>query len=85
VPNALDAELSRALVAEIRKQRKARSWSQETLASAAELHRSFVGLLEADKRGLSVAAASSLARALDVKLSDLVSLAEQALPSATSS
>lgn len=59
--------------------RRDRGWSLEVLADRAGLHRTSVGLIERGERGLTIASAASLARALGRSLSDLVRDAEQHL------
>jgi transcriptional regulator with XRE-family HTH domain len=61
-----------ALGREIRDRRKARNLSQETLAELAGLHRNYVGLLERGERNPSATTLFQLARALEIRLSELV-------------
>lgn len=77
--SAYGAKLTHALAAEIKDQRGARGWSQEALADEADLHRTFIGLVESGQRGISVSAASGIAEALGMKLSELLRLAEARL------
>ncbi len=56
----------------IRKTRKERKISQEELAFKAGLNRAYVGYIERGERKPSVDTLSKLAKALKVKLSDLL-------------
>jgi ribosome-binding protein aMBF1 (putative translation factor) len=63
----------------VRRTRESLGWSQELLARRADLNRSYLGDVE---RGVSVptlAVASRLAHALDVRLVSLIEQLEQAL------
>lgn len=56
----------------IRTFRKQVGWSQEELAEACGLHRTYVGAVERGERNVSLINIVRFARALQVKLSDLV-------------
>jgi transcriptional regulator with XRE-family HTH domain len=56
----------------LRKLRVARGWSQERLAFAANMDRSYVSGLERGEFNVSLIALAKLARALDVRLGTLV-------------
>lgn len=56
----------------VRKHRLARQLSQEALSEAAEVHRTYIGLLERGKRAAGLDVANRLAAALDVPLSKLI-------------
>jgi transcriptional regulator with XRE-family HTH domain len=70
--------LSPAFARTLREHRKRRGISQERLAHAAGLHRTYVGLIERGQRNPTLDAAHALARALGTRLSDLVREAERA-------
>ena len=60
----------------VRQLREARGWSQECLASHAELNRSYMGEIERAAAMPSLAMAAKLAHALEVPLSQLISRCE---------
>ena len=65
----------------VRQLREAQGWSQERLASRADLNRSYMGEIERAAAMPSLATAAKLAQALEVPLSDLISRCERAPPS----
>lgn len=65
---------ARALLAHnLRRMRADRGWSQEDLAAACELDRSFVAHVERAARNISIDNIEKLARAFGVKIADLFS------------
>jgi XRE family transcriptional regulator, regulator of sulfur utilization len=60
----------------VRELRAARGWSQELLASRAELNRSYMGEIERGAAMPSLATAAKLADALELPLSHLISRCE---------
>jgi len=70
--------LTPALAAAIRKRRQEVGISQEELADRAELHRTYVSLIELSKRHLTVEALDKIARGLGVTASALLVEAERA-------
>jgi transcriptional regulator with XRE-family HTH domain len=70
--------LSPAFAKALRSHRKAKGISRERLAHAAGLHRTYVGLIERGQRNPTLDAAHALARALGMRLSELVREAERA-------
>ncbi len=56
----------------IRKQRTLRGWSQEALAHAADLHRAYIGQIERGEKSIGVKNLEIIAKALSVKMSDLL-------------
>lgn len=70
-------DLRRGLAASLRQLRGDRGLSQERLALAAGLHRSFVFRLEQGAVNVSLDALQRIAQALEIRLSDLLVLAEQ--------
>jgi transcriptional regulator with XRE-family HTH domain len=67
----------RALGDEIRQCRQARGLSQEELAETAGLHRNFIGLIERGQRNATILTLESLAHALRISLTDLITKAEK--------
>ena len=73
-------EVTSDLADVIRRRRLAKGLSQERLAADAGLHRSFIGLVESGKRGLSVAALTQIAAGLDATAWELLREAESGPP-----
>jgi ribosome-binding protein aMBF1 (putative translation factor) len=72
--NLLEKRFGRA----VREARLDRGWSQERLAEAADLNRSYLGEIERGQVTASLVTADKLASALHLQLSVLVSRCEQA-------
>jgi transcriptional regulator with XRE-family HTH domain len=70
-------QLTLLLSARIQHLRQQRGWSLEELAERAGLHRTSVGLIIRGERGITIATAAALCRALDVRLSSLLAEAER--------
>jgi len=68
-----------ALAQEIRLQRHARQITQDELAKATGLDRSYIISIEKGKRNISITKLAQIAAVLGLSASQLVSLAEQAL------
>ena len=60
----------------VRHQREALELSQEEFAERAEVHRTYVSSIELGKVSVGIEVAGNLARALGVRLSDLIAKAE---------
>lgn len=71
--------LSSAFAKAVRRKREACELTQEVLAHRARLHPTYVGLIERGKRRPTIEVAQRLAKALGLKLSDLVRDAEELL------
>jgi transcriptional regulator with XRE-family HTH domain len=69
-------EMSEAFAAVLKEYRKARQLTHEALAEKADLHPTYIGLLERSLRNPSLNVAQALADALGVKLSELIREAE---------
>jgi transcriptional regulator with XRE-family HTH domain len=70
-------ELRVALGRQIRAVRARRRISQEELAFRADLHRTYISLVERSKKSLTVDALARIASALDIKPSTLLASAEK--------
>lgn len=71
--------MSSAFASVVRKYRKAKGMSQELLAEKADVHPIYVGMIERSLRNPSLNAAKSIAEALGVTLTQMISEAEQLL------
>lgn len=71
--------LSLFVAQRIQELRQERGLSLDALAEATGLHPTSIGLIVRGKRGMTLATATALSAALDVKLSELVADAEQQL------
>ena len=71
-------KLSPWLAGVIRKRREAAGLSQEELAARAELHRTYISLVERVKRNITVDALDRIASGLGVSASRLLAEAETA-------
>ncbi|HEY3762347.1 MAG TPA: helix-turn-helix transcriptional regulator [Verrucomicrobiae bacterium] len=69
-------EISDAFALALRQQRKRRGLSQEALAEKADLHPTYIGMLERSLRNPTLNVAKALAKALNVSLSRLIADAE---------
>ena len=56
----------------VKKLRKAKGWSQEYLAKRAGLHRTYIGSIERSERNVSLINIERIAKALCVKIKDLL-------------
>lgn len=59
------------LGARIRSLRKGLEWSQEQLAEACGMHWTYIGQVERGERNLTLHSIQAIAKALDIKISDL--------------
>ena len=71
------SELSDSFALVVEKHRKAKGLSRATLAADAGLHQTYVGLLEHAERSPNLDTAQAIAKALGVRLSQLIIEAEQ--------
>ena len=71
-------QLTLNLAQAVRVSRRGRGVSQEKLATAASIHRTYMSAIERGKVNVSLGVADRLARAMGMRLSDLVQLAEEA-------
>jgi len=65
------------LGSELRRAREAAGLSQETLAFEANVHRTYVSLLELDKKSPTIDVLSRICKALKVKPSELLARVER--------
>ena len=72
-------QMAAAFASVLRKERLAKGLSQEDLAHAAGLHRTYVGLIERGLRNPTVTASHAIACALGTTLSHLIRQAEKRL------
>jgi transcriptional regulator with XRE-family HTH domain len=66
-----DANRLKAFGLRIKLLRVSRGWSQEQLADAAGMHRTFIGQVERGQRGLNVLGLWRLAGAFNIQIGDL--------------
>jgi transcriptional regulator with XRE-family HTH domain len=69
-------DLSEAFALVLQRHREAKKLSRQALAQRAQLHQTYLGLIERNLRNPSLDAANSIAEALGVPLSRLISEAE---------
>lgn len=74
----MNHDVQRRFGIEVRRRRQALGWSQERLAGAADLNRSYMGEIERGVVTASLETAQKLAQALGAPLSELISCCEQA-------
>lgn len=74
--NLSDQQFLRRLGARIREQRTALGLSQLELGRKCELHRTFIGSVERGERNLSILNLRIIARALRVRMNELLAEAE---------
>lgn len=72
-----DRSIVRSFGIALRRRREARRWSQERLAEASDLNRSYIGELERGEAVPSLQTLGKLAAALEVSLGQLLNEAEQ--------
>jgi len=72
-------EMADAFALVLKKHREARDLSQEALAEKADLHPTYIGLVERSLRNPSLNASKSMAKALGVPLAQLIAEAEALL------
>lgn len=56
----------------LKKLRKTKGWSQEELAQRSHLHRTYIGSIERSKRNISLLNIERIAKALNVKIENLI-------------
>jgi len=56
----------------VRKERRKRGLSQEQLAEKANVHRTYIGMIERAEKNITLANIEKIAKALKIKISDLI-------------
>jgi len=56
----------------VRKLRKEKGYSQEQLAHSANLHRTYIGMIERSEKNITLLNIEKIANALDIELTDLL-------------
>lgn len=69
----LSKQFAKSLGIAIRNRRLELELSQETLADKADLHRTYIGMVERGERNITIFNLLKIATALDISLSDLLS------------
>ena len=64
--------ISKLLAGNVKRLRQARGWSQEDLAEAADLHRTYVSGIERGVRNPTISVVSAIARGLGVSPDELL-------------
>jgi transcriptional regulator with XRE-family HTH domain len=64
--------LVETVAARIRARRLALNWSQEALAEAADLHRTYIGAIERGEKNMTLTTLQRVAKALGVAPADLL-------------
>ena len=64
-------DLKSAFGARVRLLRKKRGWSQERMAEACGMHWTYIGQVERGERNLTLQSIQSIAKALNLKISEL--------------
>ena len=78
------AKIKRALADRLRELRRERKWSQEKLAEAADMHRTYLAGIERALRNPSLENLVKLANALDLTIAELFAAAEvRSIPAKT--
>ncbi len=72
-------ETRRLFAQKIRRLRKSRGWSQEMLAEASGLHRTYIGAVERCERNISLDNLTRIAAALDTDIATLFTRSENHL------
>ncbi len=65
-------EIAKRLAERVRVLRREKGWSQEELAHRAGLHRTFISQVERAVKNTTIAATEKIARALEVRMGDLL-------------
>ena len=66
------AEINKRVGFKIKKYRKKKGWTQDQLAFEANLHRAYIGQIERGEKNIGLKNLEKIARALNIKVKDLV-------------
>ena len=66
------AHINKDVGKQIRRLREKKNWTQEALAFEANLHRAYIGQIERGEKNLGLVNLQKIAKALDVKISKLI-------------
>lgn len=65
-------DLAKIVAANVRRNRKARGWSQEVLAAETGLHRTYIGAIERAEQSITLATLQRLAKTLECSPQSLI-------------
>ncbi|MDP8306553.1 MAG: helix-turn-helix transcriptional regulator [Candidatus Chlorobium antarcticum] len=75
--SSLTTSIVQSLGLNIRAERSRRGLSQEMLAEASGLHRTYIGVVERGEKNITVCSCKKIASALNLSLSSLIRMAEE--------
>jgi transcriptional regulator with XRE-family HTH domain len=67
----IDSEILKMFGERVRQLRKVKDFSQEELAHRADLHRTYIGMIERAEKNITLLNIEKIANALEVKIQDL--------------
>lgn len=67
----MDKELLKKFGNKVREERLKKGFSQEELAARAEVHRTYIGMIERAEKNITLSNIGKIARALDLDIQDL--------------
>lgn len=68
---ALDSDILKKFGERVREIRKEKGISQEQLASLADLHRTYIGMIERAEKNITLINVEKIAKALDIEIKNL--------------
>jgi transcriptional regulator with XRE-family HTH domain len=69
-----DSDILISFGANVRKHRKLKNISQEELAHKADLHRTYIGMIERAEKNITLLNIEKIAKALDVSINELLNV-----------
>jgi len=69
-----DSDILKRFGANVRKNRKLKDISQEELAHKADLHRTYIGMIERAEKNITLLNIEKIAKALDVSINELLNV-----------